>query len=176
MLKQLRYFVSDYYRICGRKKARLLYLWLGRVAVGIFIYRLERGMFISLGKFWTIFRILLSPFLWLLYAYSNCEINYRAAIGPGLLVLHAAPGIVISGKSVIGRNFTLTGGNIIGGRVGIKTGDIKIGDGCTLGANAVVLGPVTLGNNIMIGACALVLHSCGDDIILVGNPAKPLIK
>lgn len=166
----------DYKRICGTKKGRFLYMWLTRIAIGVFIYRFERGMYNSLGKFWSVFRVILSPLLNLFYAYSNCEINYHASIGLGLLILHAAPGIVISGQSIIGRNLTLVGGNIIGGRKGTSKGNFTIGDNCTVGANAVVLGPLTLGNNIRIGACALVIHTYGDDLVLVGNPAKPLDK
>lgn len=176
MLQQLRYLLKDYMTICGEQKWRLIYMWWSRIAVGIFIYRFERGMFLSLGRFWSAFRIIVSPFLNLFYAYSNCEINYRADIGPGLLILHTSPGIVISGKSIIGKNLTLTGGNIIGARERMVSGNFTIGDNCSLGANAVILGPVTLGNNLQIGACALVVHDFGDNLILVGNPAKPLNK
>ena len=149
-------------------------MWISRVGIGILMYRFERGMYITFGKLWSIFRILLSPLMNILYAYSNLEINYHARIGPGLLVLHAAPGVVISGKSIIGKNLTLVGGNIIGGRKGSSQNNLMIGDNCTLGANAVVLGPIELGDNITIGACALVIHSYKNDLTLVGNPAKPI--
>ncbi len=176
MLQQLRYLIKDYRTICGEQKWRLLYMWWSRIAVGIFIYRFERGMYLGLGKFWSAFRIIVSPVLNLLYAYSNCEINYHADIGPGILILHTSPGIVISGRSIIGKNLTLTGGNIIGAREGTTERNFVIGDNCSLGANAVVLGPIKLGNNIQIGACALVIHTYGDDLSLVGNPARPITK
>ena len=151
-------------------------MWMSRQAVGIFLYRAERGMFLIFGSTWTLLRIFFIPVLNVMYAYSNCEINYHATIGPGLLVLHSSPGAVISGKSVIGKNLTLIGGNIIGSRPRTLQGDLIIGDNCSLGANAVVLGPITLGNNVDIGACALVIHNFGDDCVLVGNPAKALTK
>lgn len=131
-------------------------------------------MYLSFGKFWSVFRIIFTPLLNLCYAYSNCEINYHAQVGPGILILHAAPGIVISGKAIIGKNLTLTGGNIIGTKKVTSQTEFIIGNECSLGANAVIIGPLTLGNNVQIGACALVIHSYGNGLTLVGNPAKPI--
>ncbi len=176
MIEQIRFLIRDYSRICGRKKGRFLYIWMSRPAVGVFLYRVERGMYLMIGTAWTLLRIFFTPVLNIMYAYSNCEINYHASIGPGILVLHSSPGTVISGKSVIGKNLTLVGGNIIGARPRTLQGSLIIGDNCSLGANAVVLGPVTLGNNVQVGACALVIHNFGDDCAVVGNPAKILTK
>lgn len=174
MFQQLWYFLKDYKRLCGKKRGRFLYVWLGRVTIGVLVYRLERGMFLSLGRIWPIIRIIFLPVLNLMYSYSNCEINYRANVGPGILILHAAPGVVISGRSIIGSNLTLVGGNILGSRAGTHTGNFIIGVNCMVGANAVILGPINLGNNIIIGACALVINDFSNDITLVGNPAKPI--
>lgn len=173
MFQQMSFFLSDYKRMCGRYWFRYAYVWMNRISVGIFLYRFERGMFLLLGKGWKLLRIIFIPILNILYAYSNCEIHYEAVIGPGLSVLHAAPGVVISGRSIIGKNFTLTGGNIIGGRAG-KIGELKIGNDCSMGANAVILGPVTLGDHTIVGACALVVSSFTGDGILIGVPAKQL--
>jgi serine O-acetyltransferase len=68
----------------------------------------------------------------------------------------------------------LTGGNIVGVKKIVNQGEFIIGDECNLGANAVIIGPLTLGNNVQIGACALVIHSYGNGLTLVGNPAKPI--
>lgn len=154
----------------------MLYAWLNRVSVGILLYRLERGFYLILGKGWEVLRVLLSPLLNLFYAYSNCEIHYKATIGPGILILHASVGVVVSAKAIIGTNLTLTGGNTIGSRDGTMTGNLTIGDNCTLGVNAVVLGPITLGDDVKIGACALVIDSFGHNVSLGGVPAKLLSK
>ncbi len=108
-------------------------------------------------------------------AYSNLEINYKADIKGGLKVLHASAGCVVSGLSVIGENLTLTGGNIIGGRAGCRRGELVIGDNCSLGANAVILGPVRLGNDIEVSASALVVNDCSEDnCMMLGVPAKAI--
>ena len=69
-------------------------------------------------------------------------------------------------------NLTLTGGNIIG--VGKnKASRFILGDHITLGANATIIGPLELKNNIFIGAGACVTKSFeSSNINLVGVPAK----
>jgi hypothetical protein len=62
MLQQLRYLLEDYQTICGEQKWCLVYMWWSRIVVGIFIYRIERGMFLSFGRFWSAFWIILSRF------------------------------------------------------------------------------------------------------------------
>ncbi len=47
-----------------------------------------------------------------------------------------------------------------------------IESGVTIYANAVVLGNVTIGENSIVGAGAVVLKSCGSSSVLVGVPAK----
>jgi serine O-acetyltransferase len=174
MRQQMSFFLVDLRRMLGKQKSRILYIWLSRVFWGIFSYRLDRGLFLLLGKSYKYIRIILIPFFNLWNAYSNIDINYKAVIGKGLIVLHPSMGIVISGKSLIGDGLTLTGGNVIGAKAGCDYGDLIIGNNCSLGANAVIIGPIKLANNITIGALACVLNDCEtNDVLLVGIPAKP---
>lgn len=172
MLEQLRFLVCDYTRLLGKKKVRIIHIWLSRVGIALLIYRLERGLYLLLGRFWEILRVLFLPILYPLYAYSNCEIHYKSAIEGGLLILHPSVGIVVSGKTIAGKNLTLTGGNVIGIDPGSGSGNIILGNNCTLGANAVVIGPLTLGHDVTIGASAMVNKGAPDGAILVGVPAK----
>lgn len=48
---------------------------------------------------------------------------------------------------------------------------ITIGDNAWFGGNVTVLPGVTLGNNVVVGAGAVVTKSFGDNVVLVGNPA-----
>jgi len=173
--EQLSFLRQDYIKTSGSKKLRMFYIWLNRGVIGIALYRLERMMFLLLGKFWKIFRILFIPFLYPLYAYSNCEISYAAKIGPGIKILHLSMGVVISGFVTIGLNMTLTGGNVIGGKPAVRSNkEFKIGDNLNMGANSVILGPISLGNNVIVGANALVNKSFQMDTVLVGVPAQPI--
>lgn len=54
-------------------------------------------------------------------------------------------------------------------------GDIRIGDHCWLGANAVILPGVELGPHTVVGANAVVTKSYLDgNVVLAGVPAKPV--
>lgn len=173
MLKQLKYFRKDLHRMVGKKKFRLLYIWLGRVFWGIYMYRLERGFYELGGRYYEAFRILLLPFINLMQAYTNIEIHYKADIGPGISVLHPALGVVISGHAVVGPELTLTGGNVIGIQGKCKPNELMIGSHCKMGANAVIIGPLQLANFINIGASACVVKDCLEErCSLVGVPAK----
>lgn len=173
MIKQFRYFAEDIKQLLGKHKIRILTIWLSRTFWGIFLYRLERGLFLLFGSSYKFIRILLLPIFTILQAFSNIDINYHADIKGGLVILHPSAGIVISGLSVIGKNLMLTGGNVIGARSNCKAGELQIGDNCYLGANAVVLGPIQLGNNINIAASACVVNDFPEDNeVLIGVPAK----
>ena len=177
MLQQLQYFSEDIHRLLGKHKIRILHVWLSRVFWGLFLYRFERGMFLTFGRAYEYFRIILIPIYNLWQSYSNMDIHYKADIKGGLIVLHPSVGVVVSGRSIIGRRLTLTGGNIIGARGECPWGGLVIGDECGLGANAVILGPVKLGNRISIGASACVVNDCLEDgVSLVGVPAKKVVS
>jgi acetyltransferase-like isoleucine patch superfamily enzyme len=50
--------------------------------------------------------------------------------------------------------------------------DIAIGSGCFFGAAAVVIGPVNIGNNVIVGAGAVVTKDVPDGSFVAGVPAK----
>lgn len=173
MLQQFIYFRQDLKRIIGKYRIRIIHIWLSRVFWGILIYRLERGIYLTIGPPYQFIRVIFIPIFNLIQSYSNIDLNYKSDLKGGINVLHPSNGVVISGFAVIGRNITLTGGNIIGAKPGCNYGDIKIGENCTLGANAVIIGPVELGNGILIGALACVINDCiEDNSTLIGVPAR----
>lgn len=173
MKQQLSFFRQDIRRVLGKHRSRILFIWMSRTFWGILLYRWERGLFLTFGSSYSRLRILFTPFIFAIQAYSNCDLNYKAEIGPGLLILHPAVGVVISGYARIGRKLTLTGGNVIGLRPPADNGRIEIGNNCDIGANAVVLGPLILGDNVTIGALAAVVKDAPDNVTLLGVPAKP---
>lgn len=54
----------------------------------------------------------------------------------------------------------------------IKKRPIRIGEGCFIGANSIILKGTTLGNNCVVGAGSVVHGDWPDNSILAGNPAK----
>lgn len=172
-MTQLKYFSQDVNKILGKYKIRIIHIWLSRVFWGILLYRIERSLFLIFQKSYSFLRIPFIPIINLIQSYSNLDIHYKANIKGGILVLHPSVGVVISAKSIIGNNLTLTGGNVIGTKDVVKDMKFEIGNNCYLGANATIIGPLKLGNNIKIGANACVVKSYEiDNISLVGVPAK----
>lgn len=49
---------------------------------------------------------------------------------------------------------------------------ITIGDNAWFGGGGTILPGVTLGDNVVVGAGAVVTKSFGDNVVLGGNPAK----
>ena len=172
-MTQFRFFIEDVKRMLGKYKARIVFIWLSRSFWGILLYRIERSLFLIFGRAHALIRIIFLPLIYLLRAYSNIDIHYKANIKGGLLILHPSVGVVISGQVSIGRHLTLTGGNVIGIKESCDHNSFQIGDHCELGANATIVGPLILGNHIKIGASACVVKSEDrDNSILVGVPAK----
>ncbi len=100
------------------------------------------------------------------------EIN-TLSIGPGLRIYHG-DGIVIASGAVIGRGMTLEHQVTIGNRIGHEgeLGCPTIGDDVFIGVGAKVLGAIHIGNNVRIGANAVVLHDVPNDATVVGIPGK----
>lgn len=63
----------------------------------------------------------------------------------------------------------------MGGRAGHK-GLPVIGDNVIIGTHSQIIGNVKIGNNAVVGAGAIVTHDVPDNVVVVGNPAKILIK
>ncbi|MBL7956618.1 MAG: serine acetyltransferase, partial [Flavobacteriales bacterium] len=48
----------------------------------------------------------------------------------------------------------------------------RFGDRVDIGANAVVIGPITIGDDALIGAGAVVVKDVPPNCVAVGNPAR----
>lgn len=107
-------------------------------------------------------------FLWLrrLKHKYGFDISYRTTIGKGLYIGHFG-GIVIHGDAEIGEYCNLSQGMTIGVLVrGNKVGIPKIGDRVFIGPGAVILGGITVGNDVLIGANAIVTFDVADKSVL----------
>jgi serine O-acetyltransferase len=123
------------------------------------------------------------PFLPFLFSYLNLiffglQITPRCEIGPGLFLPHPV-GTVI-GAWRIGRNATIFQGATLGAKSVDMAFDQRLlpelGDNVTVGAGAKVLGGITVGNDVAIGANAVVYYSVESSCIVAGNPARVLAR
>jgi serine O-acetyltransferase len=91
-------------------------------------------------------------------------------VGRNFVIDHFG-GIVISGYAKFGDNCRIRNGVVVGlRRIEEKRAPI-IGNCVDVGSGAKLLGPITIGNNVLIGANAVVLCDVPDDSVAVGVPA-----
>ena len=98
---------------------------------------------------------------------AGCDIPSHVAIGKGLKIDHTQ-GIVINSKAIIGNGCTIKSGVVIGKN---DRGVPIIGDNVMLGVHAIVLGDIKIGNNVDVGAGAIVTHDVPDLAIVIGDAA-----
>ncbi len=104
---------------------------------------------------------------------TGIELPCEVEIGRNFVIDHFG-GIVISGYAKFGDNCRIRNGVV----VGLKNLDEHcapaIGNNVDIGTGAKVLGPIHIGDNVVIGANAVVLTDVPDNCLAVGVPA--LIK
>ncbi len=118
------------------------------------------------AKFWSLINFLV----------FNVEIPASLTIGPGFVMPH--PQGVILGAGVIGSNVTV----LQQVTFGAKTLDFKfdsskrptVGNDVTVSAGAKIIGSVILNDGCTVGANAVVLDDVPKDALAVGVPAKAI--
>lgn len=101
---------------------------------------------------------------------TGIELPCEVPIGKNFVIEHSG-GIVVSGFARFGDNCRIRNGVVIGlSRVQDPCAP-QFGDNVDIGAGAKVLGPIRIGNNVLIGANAVVLTDVPDNCIAVGVPA-----
>ncbi len=103
---------------------------------------------------------------------TGIEIHPAAMIGPGLVIDHGM-GVVIGETAEVGRNCLLYQNVTLGG-TGKEKGKRHptLRDNVVVGAGAKVLGAITIGNNVIIGANSVILKPVPDNAICVGVPGR----
>lgn len=95
-------------------------------------------------------------------------------IGKGFMLAHPT-GVTIGYGVRIGDNVTFAAGVTAAARYYDDRADQEfatICDGAILGAYAVLVGGVRIGENAMVGANTVVLSDVGDNAVVLGNPAR----
>jgi serine O-acetyltransferase len=102
----------------------------------------------------------------------SIDLSYETTIGSGLYLGHLL-GTVISPKSIIGKNINIMQNTTIGyASRGTQKGYPIIGDNVYIGAGAVIIGNIKIGNNAIIGANCVVTKDVPDKAVVVGVPGK----
>ncbi|NDJ57161.1 colanic acid biosynthesis acetyltransferase WcaB [Enterobacteriaceae bacterium 4M9] len=99
------------------------------------------------------------------------EIQAAATIGRRFTIHHGYA-VVINKNTVAGDDFVIRHGVTIGNRGPDNLACPVIGHGVELGANVVLIGDITIGNNVTIGAGSVVLDSVPDNALVTGEKAR----
>ncbi len=100
----------------------------------------------------------------------HIQIPYDTNIGKGFYLAHFGR-VIIHPKSVIGYNCNVSTGVVIGTQFrGKRKGSPHIGNFVWIGANAVIVGNINIGNNVLIAPGAYVNFDVPDGSIVIGNP------
>ena len=118
---------------------------------------------------WYVLARLVSQFARFL---TGIEIHPGAQIGRRLFIDHGM-GVVIGETAEVGDDVLLYQGVTLGG-TGNETGKRHptVGNRVVVGTDAKVLGNITLGDNVKVGAGSVVVHSVPPDTTVVGIPAR----
>lgn len=101
---------------------------------------------------------------------TGIELPCEVEIGRNFVIDHFG-GVIVSGYAKFGDNCRIRNGVVVGlRRVEEKVAPV-IGNNVDIGAGAKVLGPIRIGDNVLIGANAVVMQDVPDNSIAVGVPA-----
>ena len=104
------------------------------------------------------------------------QINPSTKIGKGLYIGHRGT-IIVNSLSVIGACCNLSPGVTIGQtNRGSKKGVPLLGDRVWVGTNAVIVGGIKIGDNVLIAPNAYVNVDIPSNSIVIGNPAQIIFK
>lgn len=119
--------------------------------------------------------------LWLLYRvhyHKMCvkygfEVPSSVQFGPGLTINHPN-GILINSRVTIGSHLVIHGGVKIGQKEQNQVPEI--GNHVNIGVNACIIGAVKIGDGATIGAGAVVVKDVSPNTTVAGNPAKEIVS
>ena len=134
----------------------------------IFFYRISHWCYLHHIPFLPKLITLLIFFIY------NSKVPYQAEIGKGTSLGYGGMGVVIHSKAKIGNYCTIGQQVTIGGGNSKFPGLPVIGNHVRIHKGAIVFGGITIGNNVEIGANAVVNKPVPDNAIVAGVPAKIL--
>jgi len=105
---------------------------------------------------------------------TGVEIHPAAKIGRRLVIDHGM-GVVIGETSIVGDDVLIYHGVTLGSKTGVRgRRHPTIGNNVVLGAQATIIGNITIGAGAIVGAATVVIYDVAPGTTVVGNPAKTI--
>lgn len=172
-LRAVRLLKEDLHTACHRDPAATSALEVALTYPGVhalWAHRLSHALWVRKVKLPA--RILSS----ISRSFTGVDIHPAAVIGRRVFIDHAT-GVVIGATTEVGEDVVIFHGVTLGG-VSMTPGKRHptIGSHVMIGAGAKVLGPITVGDGVKIGANAVVVKDVPCGSVAIGVPAKLLPK
>ena len=172
--KDLIYLIySDLYRTTGEKSTIQLLknVFFGKAYKYSFWLRI-----CSYTRKHQVLKFLIFPIAYLIlrkYVFKfSISISHNVKISSGFYISHFG-GIIVNPNCVIGKNLNISQGVTLGQvNRGKNKGSPIVGDNVYIASGAKVIGAITIGNNVAIGANCVVTKDIPDNAVVVGIPGK----
>jgi serine O-acetyltransferase len=140
------------------------------------VYRFGRWRYgIKIGIIRKLFSLIYKLLYKFIQIVTGIEFPCEVEIGNHFIIDHFG-GIVVSGYAKFGDNCRIRNGVVVGLKNVEDVAAPVFGHNVDIGTGAKILGQVIIGNNVHIGANAVVITDVPDNSIAVGVPATIKLK
>lgn len=169
----LKLIKSDFKKYINYGANPFVVIFLTQGFWATFQYRIANFIYrkITLQPFRFLF--LFPMYFWQKFIEITTGISIPASvkIGHSFYVAHFGH-IILNSNTIIGNNCNISQGVTVGvSGIGNNRGVPVIGNNVYFGANSVVIGKISVGNDVLIGACSLVNCNVEDNSVVLGVPA-----
>ncbi len=164
-------FRKDIYRYYGKEGENILHRLMRPPEIKyISLFRKANGCTFKPLKLFYTWRLKLMSYK------TGIQIPARTSIGEGFYIGHHGR-VIIHPDAKLGKNMNIATGVTIGrenrgNRIGVPTFE----GNCWIGTNAVVVGNVTIGEDVLIAPLAYVNFDVPSHSVVVGNPGRIIPK
>ena len=101
-------------------------------------------------------------------------INIGAEIGAGTMI---DMGAILGGRAIVGKNSHVGAGAVLAGVIEPASAEpVRVGDNVMIGANAVVIEGVQIGSGSVVAAGSIVIQDVPENVVVAGVPARIIKK